>query len=82
MASVVCASREIDPNDIAPVANRLTISDADFDLSDRNRRPTVLFRRSNAEEPSNRQELLALLVESSCKRLVAVACAAADGVLQ
>ena len=26
IASVVCASREIEPNDIAPVAKRLTIS--------------------------------------------------------
>ena len=25
MASVVCASQEIEPNDMAPVANRLTI---------------------------------------------------------
>ena len=29
MASVVCASVEIEPKDIAPVANRLTISLAD-----------------------------------------------------
>ena len=28
MASVVCASRLIEPNDMAPVAKRLTISDA------------------------------------------------------
>ncbi len=26
IASVVCASREIEPNDMAPVANRLTMS--------------------------------------------------------
>ena len=44
MASVVCASREIEPNDIAPVEKRLTISTAGLDLLERHRRAAVLVR--------------------------------------
>ncbi len=58
IASVVWASREIEPNDIAPVENRLTISDAGSTFSSgtglrpislaflmRNR-PRIVFMRS------------------------------------
>ena len=37
MASVSCASAEIEPYDIAPVANRLTISAGRLDLVERHR---------------------------------------------
>ena len=45
MASVVCASREIEPNDIAPVAKRLTIVDGRLDLVERNGLAPVLLGR-------------------------------------
>ena len=37
MASVVCASQEIEPKDIAPVAKRLTIVGRRLDLVERHR---------------------------------------------
>ncbi len=45
MASVVCASREIEPKDMAPVAKRLTISFGRLDLVERNRLAAVVLRR-------------------------------------
>ena len=43
IASVVCASREIEPNDIAPVEKRLTIDGRGLDLVERDRLAAVLF---------------------------------------
>ena len=63
MASVVCASREIEPNDIAPVEKRLTIVVGRFDLLERHGLAAVLLGRLDAEQAADRQQLLALLVE-------------------
>ena len=45
IASVSCASAEIEPYDIAPVANRLTMLGDRLDLLDRDRRPVRAARR-------------------------------------
>ena len=82
MASVVCASREIEPNDMAPVANRLTISAAGLDLVERNRPTSVLLRGLDPEEAADGEQLRALLVEGLREGVVAVARIAAHGVLQ
>ena len=44
MASVVCASREIEPNDMAPVEKRLTMFFGRLDLLDRHRLAAVFVR--------------------------------------
>ena len=63
MASVVCASREIEPNDIAPVAKRLTISLAGSTSSSgtglRVSSSAVLIRN----RPRMREQPIGLLVE-------------------
>ena len=59
MASVSCASFEIEPNDMAPVAKRLTISLCGFDLFNRNRRGGFF----DFEQAAQRAELTILAVE-------------------
>ncbi len=58
IAIVSCASREIDPSDIAPVANRLTMLGDRFDFVQRNR---VIHGRE-LEQPPQRGELFRLVV--------------------
>ena len=56
MASVVCASRLIEPKDMAPVENRLTISFAGSTSSSGSQ--ANLFGVLDAEHAANREELL------------------------
>ena len=51
MASVVCASVEIEPSDIAPVEKRLTISARRLDFLDRHRLARV---EAELEQPAER----------------------------
>ena len=57
IASVVCASREIEPKDMAPVAKRRTISLRGLDLLERHRRAAVFLGRTDAEQAADRQRL-------------------------
>ena len=75
IASVVCASREIEPYDIAPVEKRLTIEAAELDLFERNRRAAVLLGALDAEEAADRQQVLGLLVEQLAHRRRTCPCA-------
>ena len=59
MASVVCASRLIEPKLIAPVANRLTICARRLDLVERHR----FIGEFERHQPADRQVPLALLVD-------------------
>ena len=77
----MCASREIEPKDIAPVEKRSTI-DAQADPADRHRRSSVFLRLLDAEETTNRQKLRALLVEQLGEGVVAVTGVAANGMLE
>ena len=58
IASVSCASLEIEPNDIAPVANRFTISLAGSTSS-----IGIGSRRLELEQPAQRTQMLALLID-------------------
>ena len=82
MARVVCASREIEPNDIAPVENRLTMSLADFDLFERNRLAAILRGVPDAEQAADGQQVLLLLVQHLGEGAILVLGAAANRVLQ
>ena len=59
IASVSCASLLIDPNDIAPVAKRLTISRGRLHLLDRHR----LLRGLQFHQPAQRAQIAVLLVD-------------------
>ena len=83
MASVVCASREIEPKDIAPVAKRLTIVLGRLDLVERHRRAAVLFRRLDAEQAADGQQLRSPARSTMlARRPVLVLRIAAHGMLQ
>ena len=56
MASVVCASREIEPNDMAPVAKRCTIARGGLDLLDRHRLAAVLVRVLEPEQAADGEQ--------------------------
>ncbi len=58
MASVVCASREMEPNDMAPVAKRFTISLARLDLRDVDGRLADLGRVLDAEQRADGEQVL------------------------
>ena len=82
MASVVCASREIEPNDIAPVAKRRTMLFGVLDLFERHRLAAVFFRALDAEQAADGDELLGLLVQHLGEFAVALIGIAAHGMLQ
>ena len=56
-ASVVCASREIEPKDMAPVEKRLTISFAGSTSSIGIGRAAFFLRLLEPEQPANGQQL-------------------------
>ena len=63
MASVVCASRLIEPKLMAPVEKRLTISDGRLDLVQRDRR----VGRLQPHQAADGQQPLGLLVDAAAK---------------
>ena len=82
IASVVCASREIEPKDIAPVEKRLTISAGRLDLVERHRRAAVLLRPLDAEQAADRQQALRLLVQELGEGAILILRVAAHRMLQ
>ena len=82
IASVVCASREIEPNDIAPVEKRLTMSAAGSTSSSGTGLRPSSSAALDAEQAADRQQVLGLLVEQLGVGVVLVARIAAHGVLQ
>src|SRR6202000_914450 len=88
IASVVCASREIEPKLIAPGAKRLTMSLAGSTWSSGTglglspSPALVLLRGLEPEQPAQREQALGLLVEDLGEGAVAVFGVAAHGVLQ
>src|SRR5271167_934923 len=71
IASVVCASREIEPNDIAPVAKRLTMSLAGY-LVERDGYALLVLGGLDLEQAAQRERPLGLLVEDFRKRAIAL----------
>ena len=82
IASVVCASREIEPKLIAPVAKRLTMSLAGSTWSSWHRLALLVLGGLDPEQAAQRQQPLGLLVEDLGERLVALQRIAAHGMLQ
>jgi hypothetical protein len=72
----VCASRLIEPNDMAPVENRLTIS------APARPRRSGLFGSLDLEQPADRIHPQGGGVDHVGEFPVTVLCVAADGVLQ
>ena len=64
IASVVCASREIEPKLIAPVANRFTIDAAGSTSSS----GTGVVGELQLHQPAQRQQPLALVVDGLGER--------------
>ena len=83
MASVVCASRLIEPKDMAPVAKRLTISAAGSTSSSGTGCAAHVFRGLRMlEHAAHGHELLGLLVDLGGIVTVALLAVAPDRVLQ
>ena len=82
MASVVCASREIEPNDMAPVEKRLHDLGRRLDLLERHRLAPVRRRVLDVEQAADGEEALILLVDARREGAVLVRAVAAHRVLQ
>jgi hypothetical protein len=81
-ASVVCASRLIEPNDMAPVANRLTISEAGSTSSSGTGVRPHLLGRAQPEQPAQRHQLFVLFVDLAGELAILLWNVAAHRVLQ
>ena len=80
IASVSCASREIEPSDIAPVTKRLTISLAGSTSS--MRQPLVLGQLAELQQPAQRRPARRVLVDELGVLVVGRLAAVADRVLE
>ena len=82
MASVVCASREIEPKLMAPVEKRLTMLAAGSTSSSGTGLRPISSRRLQAEQAAQRHQLLGLVVDLLGVGAILVGQVAAHGVLQ
>src|SRR5262249_51516976 len=82
MASVVCASREIEPKLMAPVEKRLTILAAGSTSSSATRWGPGFFGRLQPEQPAQGHQLLGLVVDLLRVAAILVGQVAAHRVLQ
>ena len=79
IARFSCASREIDPSDIAPVTNRFTISAAGSTSSSG---IATVSGLTEPEQPAQRQPPHGVFVDRARVRLVRLEALVADGVLE